>query len=310
MSAIGHLRGRRSGRRCRRAIGLRTVFDIYAERAWQTPQGRGAARRLAPCGSVMGRPVIDHTMATVRSDTIFAPATAPGRAALAIVRLSGPSAGDVCRRLTGRPPPAPRRAALRRMHDPHSREALDQGLVLWFPAPRQLHRRGRARAAGSWRSGSGRGAARCPVGHARSAPGRTGRVHAARIPERPPRSDRGGGPGRSGRRRDPGAGAPGAAPARWRAGPALWWLARGAARRAGPARGRDRLRARGGRARPAARDRATGRPPSVCRNRRAPGGWPSRRAAARGAYGRGASGRRMPASRAWSTGSPGATWRS
>ena len=82
----------------------------------------------------MGRPVIDDTMATVRSDTIFAPATAPGRAALAIVRLSGPSARDVCRRLTGRPPPAPRRAALRRMHDPHSREALDQGLILWFPA--------------------------------------------------------------------------------------------------------------------------------------------------------------------------------
>jgi tRNA modification GTPase len=74
-------------------------------------------------------------MSTVRSDTIFAPATAPGRAALAIVRLSGPSAGDVCRNLTGRPPPAPRRAALRRMYDPQSQETLDQGLILWFPAP-------------------------------------------------------------------------------------------------------------------------------------------------------------------------------
>jgi tRNA modification GTPase len=74
-------------------------------------------------------------MSAVGSGTIFAPATASGRAALAIVRLSGPSAGDVCRRLTGLPPPAPRRAALRRMYDPHSQEALDQGLVLWFPAP-------------------------------------------------------------------------------------------------------------------------------------------------------------------------------
>jgi tRNA modification GTPase len=74
-------------------------------------------------------------MATVGSDTIFAPATAPGRAALAIVRLSGPAAGGVCRRLTGRPPPAPRRAALRRLHDPRSREPLDECLVLWFPAP-------------------------------------------------------------------------------------------------------------------------------------------------------------------------------
>ncbi len=74
-------------------------------------------------------------MATLGADTIFAPATAPGRTAIAIVRLSGPSAAEVCRRLTGRPPPAPRRAALRCLHDPRSREPLDQALVLWFPAP-------------------------------------------------------------------------------------------------------------------------------------------------------------------------------
>ena len=74
-------------------------------------------------------------MTTIRSDTIFAPATAPGRSALAMVRVSGPAAGEVCRRLTGRPPPAPRRAILRRMHDPQSGEAIDQGLVLWFAAP-------------------------------------------------------------------------------------------------------------------------------------------------------------------------------
>jgi tRNA modification GTPase len=72
---------------------------------------------------------------TDRSDTIFAPATAPGRSALAIVRISGAAAGDVCRRLTGQPAPAPRRAVLRRMHDVQSGDALDEGLVLWFPAP-------------------------------------------------------------------------------------------------------------------------------------------------------------------------------
>jgi tRNA modification GTPase len=77
----------------------------------------------------------DQPMTTIRSDTIFAPATAPGRSALAMVRVSGPAAGEVCRRLTGRPPPAPRRAIVRRMHDPQSGEAIDQGLVLWFAAP-------------------------------------------------------------------------------------------------------------------------------------------------------------------------------
>jgi tRNA modification GTPase len=74
------------------------------------------------------------TAAQRAADTIFAPATAGGRAALAIVRISGPAANEVCRRLTGRPPPA-RRAALARLRHPVSAEALDQGLVLWFPAP-------------------------------------------------------------------------------------------------------------------------------------------------------------------------------
>jgi tRNA modification GTPase len=74
-------------------------------------------------------------MMTLSADTIFAPATAPGRAALAIVRVSGPAAEDVCRCLTGRAPPAPRRASLRRLHDPHRGEPLDEGLILWFPAP-------------------------------------------------------------------------------------------------------------------------------------------------------------------------------
>jgi tRNA modification GTPase len=74
-------------------------------------------------------------MTTAGADTIFAPATAPGRAAVALVRISGPAAADVCRGLTGRAPPAPRRATLRRMLDPRSREAIDQALVLWFPGP-------------------------------------------------------------------------------------------------------------------------------------------------------------------------------
>jgi tRNA modification GTPase len=74
-------------------------------------------------------------MADSGAETIFAPATVIGRSALAIVRVSGPAARDVCRRLTGRPPPAPRRATLARLRDPHTAEALDEGLVLWFPAP-------------------------------------------------------------------------------------------------------------------------------------------------------------------------------
>jgi tRNA modification GTPase len=69
------------------------------------------------------------------ADTIFAPATAPGRSAIAVIRLSGPACADVCRRLTKRPLPAPRRAALRRLRHPVSGEDIDRGLVLWFPGP-------------------------------------------------------------------------------------------------------------------------------------------------------------------------------
>lgn len=68
------------------------------------------------------------------TDTIFAPATAAGRAAVAVVRLSGPRAAEALSRLTGRAPPKPRIAALRPLRD-SSGEVIDRGLVLWFPGP-------------------------------------------------------------------------------------------------------------------------------------------------------------------------------
>lgn len=67
--------------------------------------------------------------------TIFALSTAPGRGALAVFRISGPSAGVVIDGMAD-PKPPPRTAGLRIIRDPETREALDQGLVLWFPAPR------------------------------------------------------------------------------------------------------------------------------------------------------------------------------
>src|SRR5438093_2204071 len=70
-------------------------------------------------------------------DTIYAPATAAGRAAIAIIRLSGPAAGPALTALAGKLPP-PRRARHVRLRDPGSREALDDGLALWFPAPRSV----------------------------------------------------------------------------------------------------------------------------------------------------------------------------
>src|SRR4051812_28213485 len=67
-------------------------------------------------------------------DTIFAPASGAGRAAIAVVRLSGPGTAGVLESMAGRLP-APRRMTLLVLRDPASGEALDQALVVWMPGP-------------------------------------------------------------------------------------------------------------------------------------------------------------------------------
>lgn len=66
-------------------------------------------------------------------DTIFAMATASGRAGVAVLRLSGPLAGDIAQSLSG-PLPKARVASKRTFYDVEG-QAIDQGLLLWFPAP-------------------------------------------------------------------------------------------------------------------------------------------------------------------------------
>lgn len=67
------------------------------------------------------------------TDTIFAPATAPGRAALAVVRISGPGARAGVMALAGSVP-APRRASLRKLTAGDG-AVIDEALTLWFPGP-------------------------------------------------------------------------------------------------------------------------------------------------------------------------------
>lgn len=66
-------------------------------------------------------------------DTIFALASARGRAGVAVIRISGESAFDCARRLCGTVP-EPRRAGLRVVRDADG-QALDEALVLMFEAP-------------------------------------------------------------------------------------------------------------------------------------------------------------------------------
>jgi tRNA modification GTPase len=68
------------------------------------------------------------------SDTIVALATAPGRGALAVVRLSGGNAHSLARTTLDRWPVAPRRATLSAVRDADGSE-VDQAVVIRYDAP-------------------------------------------------------------------------------------------------------------------------------------------------------------------------------
>ena len=66
------------------------------------------------------------------NSSIFALASHPGRAGVAVVRVSGPLAGDSLQALAGTLP-LPRHGTLRRLV--HRGAQIDHALLLWFPAP-------------------------------------------------------------------------------------------------------------------------------------------------------------------------------
>ena len=70
------------------------------------------------------------------AETIFALASAPGRAGIAVVRVSGPGAGAALAAL-GCSTPEPRRATRARFRD-SAGALIDDGLLLWFPAPQSF----------------------------------------------------------------------------------------------------------------------------------------------------------------------------
>ena len=71
------------------------------------------------------------------NDTIAAIATAHGTASLSIVRISGPDAPKIARRIAPAATLTPRLAELRTLYDQEN-EAIDRGIVLYFQAPRSF----------------------------------------------------------------------------------------------------------------------------------------------------------------------------
>jgi len=76
-----------------------------------------------------------HGITVAKDDTIFALSTAPGKAAIAIVRCSGPACRKIYQKLCpDKPFPRPRQAALRKLYSPRDGSVLDPGaLLLSFP---------------------------------------------------------------------------------------------------------------------------------------------------------------------------------
>jgi tRNA modification GTPase len=100
-----------------------------------------ASRQFASLGDALLGTAVGGGTALGRGrddgDTIFALSTAPGRGAVAVVRVSGSRSGAALAALCSprAPAPAERVASLRWLRDPASGAALDSALVLRFAAP-------------------------------------------------------------------------------------------------------------------------------------------------------------------------------
>ena len=67
--------------------------------------------------------------------TIYALSSGPGVSGVAIIRVSGPEAANVIKSLTGKEIPKPRLATLRKINNINTSELIDEGIIIWFPAP-------------------------------------------------------------------------------------------------------------------------------------------------------------------------------
>ncbi|KAM7409689.1 hypothetical protein PAMA_001265 [Pampus argenteus] len=95
----------------------------------RTSRGTPLSRNLCTCDGVPA--------GLADAETIYALSSGHGRCGVAVVRVSGPASVIALRCMAGLTHnlPSPRTALLRSITDPRSKEVLDRGLVLWFPAP-------------------------------------------------------------------------------------------------------------------------------------------------------------------------------
>ena len=67
--------------------------------------------------------------------TIYALSSGPGTSGIAIIRISGAETAKAIELLTRKKLPNPRVATLRKINKINTSELIDEGIILWFPAP-------------------------------------------------------------------------------------------------------------------------------------------------------------------------------
>ena len=67
--------------------------------------------------------------------TIYALSTGPGISGIAVIRVSGKNTIEVVKKITGSKLPKPRIATLVKFNKHKGKELIDEGVIIWFPAP-------------------------------------------------------------------------------------------------------------------------------------------------------------------------------
>ncbi len=67
--------------------------------------------------------------------TIYALSTGPGVSGIAVIRVSGEDTAEVVKKITGTKLPPPRTATLTKFNKNGAKELIDEGVIIWFPAP-------------------------------------------------------------------------------------------------------------------------------------------------------------------------------
>ena len=67
--------------------------------------------------------------------TIYALSSGSGISGIAVIRVSGKSTAEIVKKITGAQLPTPRVATLTKFNKNGTKELIDEGVIIWFPAP-------------------------------------------------------------------------------------------------------------------------------------------------------------------------------